>query len=174
MTDPHSDHPSAPSATGKRFAWLAALGVLLALTGMFQLLGGRDGGIVESTLEDGRAAIVLERDGSGHFLAEGFINGRPASFLLDTGATDVALSEKMARAMGLSFGPRITVMTAAGPAPAWRTRLDTVQVGALRLDNVRATITPGLGGQALLGMSFLQYFDWRQENDRLIIETQTN
>jgi aspartyl protease family protein len=73
--------------------------------------------------------------------------------------------------MGLKFGPRIVVMTAAGPSPAWRTRLDRVQVGTLSLDNVRATITPGLGQQALLGMSFLQYFNWRQENSRLVIET---
>lgn len=144
---------------------------MLALTAMFQLLTNRQGGIVESMSHNGLARVVLERDPSGHFIAEGTINGSPVSFLVDTGATDVAISDRVARQIGLDFGPRITVMTAAGPSPAWRTRLQSVELGELSLDNVRATITPGLGQQALLGMSFLRYYDWRQEADRLIIET---
>ena len=60
-------------------------------------------------------------------------------------------------------------MTAAGPAPAWMTRLDRVQVGDLTVDNVRASITPGLGDRALLGMSFLRHFSLRQEGGSLVI-----
>jgi aspartyl protease family protein len=60
-------------------------------------------------------------------------------------------------------------MTAAGPAPAWMTRLDRVTIGSISLDDVRATITPGLGSQALLGMSFLKHFDMRADGDRLEI-----
>ena len=126
---------------------------------------------MESRAENGRAMIALERDRSGHFLANGLVNGQELAFLVDTGATDVALSERKARELGLEFGPRMTVMTAAGPAVAWRTRLESVRIGSLELSNVRASITPGLGDRALLGMSFLQYFDWRQEQDRLVIET---
>jgi len=143
---------------------------MIGLTAFYQAVTRRGGGIIESFDENGRAMVVLQRDRSGHYLAQGEINGLPVHFLVDTGATDVAISEKLARSIGLEFGPRVTVMTAAGPAPAWKTRLRRVSFGSLALDNVRATITPGLGREALLGMSFLQYFSLRQEGDRLVIE----
>lgn len=150
-------------------AWLAVLGLMLGLTALFHALTRPTGGIVESTGEGGSAMIVLQRARNGHFLANGEVNGQAVTFLVDTGATDIALSEKFARGSGLEFGPRITVMTAAGPAPAWVTRLRQVKVGNLELNNVRATITPGLGAEALLGMSFLRHFSIRQEGDRLVI-----
>ena len=152
-------------------AWLAVLGLMLGLTAFFHAISGRDGGIVEQWNEDGHAQVMLERDRSGHFLAQGEINGHPVLFLVDTGATDVAISEKAAREMGLEFGPRTTVMTAAGPARAWRTRLDRVSLGTVALDNVRATITPGLGNEVLLGMSFLKYFHMRQDGNQMVLES---
>jgi aspartyl protease family protein len=118
---------------------------------------------------DGGAAVVLERRRSGHYVADGAINGQPIRFLVDTGATDVAISDRVARAMGLEFGPRMTVMTAAGPVRGWQTRLDSVQLGALALTDVRATIAPGLGNQALLGMSFLKHFSLVQQGEKLVI-----
>lgn len=165
----HGPHPRA----GRRFAWLAVIGLIIGLTAFYQALIRRDGGLTERVDESGRAMVVLQRDRSGHYLAEGEIDGHAVVFLVDTGATDVAVSERTARAMGLEFGPRITVMTAAGPAAAWRTRLRRVSLGSLSLDNVRATITPGLGREALLGMSFLQYFSLRQEGDRLVLESRS-
>lgn len=144
---------------------------MLGLTAFFHAISGRDGGIVEQWNEDGHAQVMLERDRSGHFLAQGEINGHPVLFLVDTGATDVAISEKAAREMGLEFGPRTTVMTAAGPARAWRTRLDRVSLGTVALDNVRATITPGLGNEVLLGMSFLKYFHMRQDGNQMVLES---
>jgi aspartyl protease family protein len=167
----HQNSVNRPqSRTGKRLAWLAVIGLMIGLTAFYQAVTRRGGGIIESFDENGRALVVLQRDRSGHYLAQGEINGLPVHFLVDTGATDVAISEKLARSIGLEFGPRVTVMTAAGPAPAWKTRLRRVSFGSLALDNVRATITPGLGREALLGMSFLQYFSLRQEGDRLVIE----
>jgi len=155
---------------GRLFAWLAVIGLILGLTGFYHVLTQRDSSIIETVGENGNSVVSLQRDRTGHFLAQGLINGHGVMFLVDTGATDVAVSEAAAREMGLKFGPRITVMTAAGPSPAWRTRLDQVSIGSLALNNVRAVITPGLGNKVLLGMSFLQYFDWRQEGDRLVLE----
>lgn len=155
---------------GQGMIWLAALGVLAGLTWIFSLGAGPDrGGMSRGVDASGRATVTLEQGQGGHYFAEGLINGQPVAFLVDTGATDVAISEREARRLGLEFGPRITVMTAAGPAPAWMTRLDRVQVGGLSVDNVRASITPGLGDQALLGMSFLRHFSLRQEDGRLVI-----
>ena len=170
MNQPGSEQ-RAHSRTGRWFAWLAVIGLIIALTAFYDALTQRSNGITELVNEDGHAMVVLQRGRSGHYLAEGKINGLPLVFLIDTGATDVAIAEKTARAMGLEFGPRIQIMTAAGPAMAWATRLDRVSLGGLELNNVRATITPGLGGEALLGMSFLKHFSLRQEGEKLIIES---
>ncbi len=155
--------------TGRGFAWLAIAGLILGLTAFYQAMMPDRGGLVESSGAGETAMIVLQRDRSGHYRVGGELNGHAIEFLVDTGATDIAVSERTARAMGLDFGPRTTVMTAAGPAPAWKTRIGRVTVGSLERENVRATITPGLGSEALLGMSFLRHYSIRQEDDRLVI-----
>jgi len=165
----HGSEDSPHAATGRLFAWIAVIGLMLGLTAFYHALTDQKGGIVSSEGFGATAAVQLERERSGHYVAEGQINGQPVTFLVDTGATDVAVSEKMARALGLEFGPRIRVMTAAGPVGAWVTRLDSVRLGTLERINVRATITPGLTEAALLGMSFLKHFNLQQEGDRLVI-----
>ena len=165
-----SDYPhNRDSSIGRSMLWAAAIAMLLGLTVLFRVIDTDRGGTIERADEAGRTMVVVKRARSGHFLAKGSINGQAVQFLVDTGATDVALSESLAHSLGLEFGPRVVVMTAAGPADAWMTRLDRVSVGSLSLSNVRATITPALGNEALLGMSFLQHFNLRQEGDELII-----
>ena len=147
---------------------MAALAIMGGLTALYQsAIGPERMRLAEDA--DGRAMVVLERRRSGHYLADGAINGQPVRFLVDTGATDVAISDRIARSIGLEFGPRMTVMTAAGPVRGWMTRLDSVELGALALSDVRATIAPGLGDQALLGMSFLKHFSIVQEGETLVI-----
>jgi len=149
--------------------WVAAIGLLGALYMLFSMLENDGSGTVSSVDSSGAAMVVLEQDRNGHYEAEGQINGRSVTFLVDTGATDVALPESTARALGLDFGPRVQVMTAAGPAGAWATRLDEVTVGGIRRKNVRATITDGEFNGILLGMSFLKYYDLQQQDGRLVI-----
>jgi aspartyl protease family protein len=124
-------------------------------------------------MQNTATGVVLKRDRSGHYLASGQINGMDVDFLIDTGATDVAIPESLARELGIEFGPRVTVMTAAGPAVAWMTRLDQVRLGGLALENVRGTITRGSMDRALLGMSFLRHFKLSQQGDELSIEGET-
>lgn len=163
----HGNH--ANSRLGQRMLWVAALGLLGGLYLLFSMLEDGGGNTVSSVDSSGAAMVILEQDRSGHYVAEGQINGRPVTFLVDTGATDVALPESMARALGLDFGPRVQVMTAAGPSSAWVTRLDEVSVGGIRRENVRASITDGEFNGILLGMSFLRHFDLQQSDGRLII-----
>ena len=162
---------SGESRTGRRMAWLAALALLAGLTALFQAMQDDGGGMVESVTGDGRAMVILEADRSGHYVAEGTINGQPVVFLVDTGATDVAIPAKAARAVGVELGPEVMVMTAAGPVRAWRARLDRVSVGGITLENVRATVTNAPMEEALLGMSFLKHFNIRQQNGKLIIDS---
>ena len=159
------------SGSGKQLYWAAIVALLLGMTALYHAVIRNDGGMRLQEDAAGRVMVVLQRKRNGHFTADGQINGHAVHFLIDTGATDVAVSEKAARSLGLEFGPRMTVMTAAGPVGGWMTRLDYIQVGTLALQNVRATITPGLGEEALLGMSFLEHFSIVQEGDTLVISS---
>jgi len=158
------------SRLGQRMLWFAALGLLGGLYLLFSTFeNDSGGGMVSSVDSGGFAMVVLEQDRSGHYQAQGQINGQPVNFLIDTGATDVALPESIARALGLDFGPRVQVMTAAGPSIAWMTRLDNVTLGGISRNNVRASITSGEFNGILLGMSFLRHYSLQQQDGKLII-----
>jgi aspartyl protease family protein len=159
------------SQQGKRLYWAAIVALLLGMTALYHAVLRNDGGMSTQMDSAGRIMVVLNRQRNGHFGAEGLINGEVVRFLVDTGATDVAISEDFARSKGLEFGPRIGIMTAAGRVGGWMTRLDSVQLGVLELRDVRAIITSGLGDEALLGMSFLKNFSMVQEGDTLVISS---
>ncbi|HET6565428.1 MAG TPA: TIGR02281 family clan AA aspartic protease [Xanthomonadales bacterium] len=154
---------------GKSLYWAAIVAIMLGLTALFQGVTRETRQLQSILTSGGEVALVLQRQRDGHYYAQGVINGTEVDFLVDTGASDVALSSAVARSLGLEFGPEITVMTAAGPVRGWITRLDSIQIGPLLLRNVRATITDGLGEQALLGMGFLKHFSMIQEGDTLIL-----
>ena len=120
------------------------------------------------TLGDG--TVVLEGNRSGHYVASGEINGAPVTFLLDTGATDVALSTRLARDLGLPRGAPMTLVTANGQALGYRTRLDSVRLGGIVLHDVAATFSDGIESDTvLLGMSFLKRLDFSQREGKLIL-----
>ncbi|GMR14822.1 MAG: TIGR02281 family clan AA aspartic protease [Gammaproteobacteria bacterium] len=162
----YRDNPE--SRIGRRMIWLAALVLLAGLYALFSALE-EDGGTVISIDAGGAAMIVLEQDRNGHYQVQGKINNQPVNFLVDTGATDVAVPESMARALGLKFGPPVKVMTAAGPSKAWMTRLNEVSIGGISRRDVRATITSGEFSEVLLGMSFLRHYSLRQQDGKLVI-----
>lgn len=106
-------------------------------------------------------SVVLKRGLDGHYRAEALINGRKVNVLVDTGATGVAISQKLADELGLKSRSAVRTMTANGESVAYMTRLESVQLGGIQAKNVAAIIAPGLGGDALLGMSFLARMDVR-------------
>ena len=162
----YGDNPE--SRIGKRMIWLAALGLLAGLYALFSVL--QQNGSTDYSVDAGGAAmIVLEQDRYGHYQVEGTINNQPVNFLIDTGATDVAIPRSLARDLGLKFGPQVQVMTAAGRSNAWMTRLNEVSIGGIRRRDVRATITSGEFGGVLLGMSFLRHYSLQQRDGKLII-----
>jgi len=115
-------------------------------------------------------AVVLERNRSGHYVASGEINGRPVTFLLDTGATDVALSSRLAQRLGLQRGAPVTLVTANGQTTGYRTRLDSVRLGGIVLHDVAASYSDGIEADTvLLGMSFLKRLDFSQRDGKLIL-----
>jgi aspartyl protease family protein len=117
----------------------------------------------------GNPEVLLQRNRAGHYVATGAIDDVPVVFLVDTGATDVAVSQKVAERIGLEKGFRVTVNTANGTAYGWNTILDNVTLGNIRMTAVPATIMPGLGQEALLGMSFLKRLTLIQRGEELLI-----
>ena len=119
----------------------------------------------------GAGEIVLKRDRAGHFTAGGRINGRSVQFLVDTGASQIAVPRQLAEALGLKRGLPIQLMTAAGPARGYMTRLESVQLATLQLNNAAAIIAEGLDpGTVLLGMNFLRQLEITQRGDELILK----
>ncbi|MEM1155817.1 MAG: TIGR02281 family clan AA aspartic protease [Pseudomonadota bacterium] len=119
---------------------------------------------------DGSAEVVLQRNRQGHYVTSGEINGSPVTFMLDTGATGVAIPSAVANRLGLEPGAAFPTQTANGVAVSYAVTLDQVSVGGIALPDVRASITPGLAtDQVLLGMSFLKHIEFTQRGDQLIL-----
>lgn len=103
--------------------------------------------------------IALRKAMNGHFEADARVNGAPVSFLIDTGATTIALSYEDAIAAG--YDPKdlaftLPIMTANGPALAAPVRLESVEIGPIRRVDLRATVAEqGKLEQSLLGMNFI-------------------
>jgi aspartyl protease family protein len=154
----------------------AAAIVLALLAGLFQneLDNQRNPNreVAARSIEGGGSEVVLQRNRQGHYVASGRINGQPFEFLLDTGATTVAIPVAVANRLGLKRGAPVRLHTANGEVSGWLTQLDSVSIGPLTLSNVRATIGPGLqDGQILLGMSVLRRLDFTQSGDKLVLRT---
>lgn len=105
--------------------------------------------------------VVLQRDLSGHYRAEAFINGVRTPVMVDTGATDVAISQAFADKLGLRSINAVRTQTANGDTVSYVTRLKSVKLGGIIAHEVSAAIVPGLGEEMLLGMSFLGRMDVR-------------
>ena len=122
--------------------------------------------------EGGGRQIVLSAESGGHFFSSGTINGKTVRFLVDTGATNVSMSQEDADRIGLDYknGPRGLTRTANGVIPVYGTNLTSVRVGDVVVYNVDATIVPGQMSHVLLGNSFLTRFQMRRDNDKLTLE----
>jgi len=113
----------------------------------------------------GKPSVSLAADPSGHFIAQGAINGASVLFLLDTGASSVTLPASEASRMRIDYkaGQVMAASTANGVIPAWRVTLDNVRVGDINLSQVEGLVVETSMPAALLGMSFLNRMDMKRE-----------
>ena len=123
----------------------------------------------------GSRSLGIPRDGRGHFLAEGRIEGQRIGFMIDTGASVVALNETSAARFGLrpSRGDyNATVTTANGTVKAARARLAMVDIGGLIVRDVDAMVLPDQAlSENLLGLSFLSKLKrFEYANGQLVLE----
>lgn len=135
-------------------------------------LGGAQVNLGGAASEGSGTEIRLAAGPGGHFVTGGSINGRAVRFLVDTGATNVAMSEALARSIGLDFtkGERGLTNTANGQVVAHRVSLREVRVGDVVLYNVDATVVPAPMEMVLLGNSFLTRFQMRRDADIMVLQ----
>lgn len=113
-----------------------------------------------------KPVVSLNADGRGHFFTTGTINGRSIDFMVDTGASSVAISSREAERLGIDYrsGQRGWVSTANGMTAAYRVLLNNVRIGGISLNMVPGMVLEGDGmSVALLGMSFLNQLDMKRE-----------
>jgi aspartyl protease family protein len=123
-----------------------------------------------SIVQGDQIEVRLEGNVQGHFVADGLINGEPVTFLLDTGATDVAIPAEQAERLELARGAPVMLQTANGQTTGYRTVLDSLALGDIVLRDVRAIVAPGFGGeQILLGMSALKQLEFTQRAGTLVL-----
>lgn len=120
-------------------------------------------------------SVTVPRDVRGHFEVDARVDGRLLSFMVDTGATVIALTAADAARLGLHPGRSeytVEVRTANGTVRAAPTELDRVEVGDLVVRNVAALVMPeGVLSDNLLGLSFLsrlRHFEYA--DGKLVLE----
>ncbi|MHC8364915.1 retropepsin-like aspartic protease family protein [Pseudomonas sp. ZT5P21] len=171
-----------PQTPGKRagrvfmvLAWCAALFLATRFFGQWEERQQNPNVVVTSQRGEGFIEVKLSSNTQGHFVASGQINGQPVDFLLDTGATDVAIPAEMAKRLKLEQGFGVTLSTANGRTEGYRTRVDRLQLGDIVLRDVRAIVVPGLDGkQVLLGMSALNKLEFTQRGGTMLLRQTTN
>ena len=128
-------------------------------------------GLPEQVIEGGETRVKMAPD--GHFWLRAEVNGRPAPFLVDTGATLTAISAEMAQDFGLrerDGGIPIMLNTANGTIAAKLTTIDHLRFGGIEGAGLDAVIAPNIGDTNVLGMNFLSRLQsWRVEGDTLIL-----
>lgn len=110
----------------------------------------------------------------GHYWVEGEINGMPAKFLIDSGATITAVSENVARDAGLnidSIGPGMMMQTANGMIEARRSSIAGLTIGPITTSDLNIIVSDRFEGVNVLGMNFLSRLkSWRVENGEMVLE----
>ena len=130
---------------------------------------------VQQPAQAGSRSLSIPRDARGHFQTEGRIDGQRIAFLVDTGASVVALNETSAAKFGLrpSRGDyNAAVTTANGTIKAARTRLAMVDIGGLVVRDVDALVLPDAALSVnLLGLSFLSKLKrYEYANGKMVLE----
>lgn len=128
-----------------------------------------------SGISDGQEIVMAAGEG-GHFTADGQINGKAVTFLVDTGASVVSIGQADADRLGLDYktAPGGFANTANGRIPVRSVTLASVRVGDVTVANVAAVVMPLSMPQVLLGNSFLTRFQMTRDNDTLRLSKRPN
>jgi aspartyl protease family protein len=147
---------------------------LLLAGGLFYFFDSKVHPNTAEQLSNDSTEVRLQRDLSGHYRAEAFINGVKTAVMVDTGATDVSISKEFADQLGIQSTAATRTQTANGETVGYMTRLKSVKLGGIEANDVAATIVNDLGEDMLLGMSFLNRMDVRLYKGTMTIRSTDN
>ncbi len=143
--------------------WFFIAAILYAvISGLLQ-----DGPLRVTMDTDATGSLVVQRQRDGHFYVEAQLNGQPATLLIDTGASTLAISEDLADSAGLTRCRPQQSHTANGITNTCMAKLDNLQIGPFTLQQVQTSVLPRLSGPGLLGMNVLQHFRMEQDGETL-------
>ena len=136
------------------------------------MLGGSPVSLGGANSAGGGDQIVLTAGLGGHFITGGSINGKPVQFMVDTGATTIAMSAADADRIGLNYkdSPRFSGSTANGVVTGHRVMLNSVRIGDVMVYGIEAAVLPLPMPHILLGNSYLTRFQMKRENDRMTLD----
>lgn len=158
---------------GHKFIIAMWIGVMIMVFFLFDDLLERDHNPNQQVLTqqvDKQNVVTLKRNRYGHYVTQGKINNHSITFLIDTGASDISIPDKIAKRLKLKYGQTRRYQTANGIIVGNLTTLRSVSIGKIKLRNVRASINPNMkNDEILLGMSFLKFIEFTQRADTLIL-----
>jgi aspartyl protease family protein len=164
------DSPRKIGITMLILAWLVLFGLLAVFFDDWLDEQQNPNQLTISNSHDTIREVKLLPNRQHHYVVDGLINNQPVVFLLDTGATDVVVPQALAQKLRLPAGRTHYVSTANGSIAVFNTQLDSLQIGSIRLQNIRASINPSMANElVLLGMSALRQIEFSQEGDALIL-----
>jgi len=164
--------PDPTTKLGKGFAviaWLMLLGVIyLFFDDYLQAQFNPNQQLRTAVGAGGERTVILTANRQGHYVGTLQLNGQEVDFLLDTGATMVAVSSDVARRTGMKQGRAYQTATANGLTTVYQSHIDQLQLGDIVLTNLSASIVPNLtGSEILLGMSALKHLEFAQQANQL-------
>ncbi|GLR72542.1 retropepsin-like aspartic protease family protein [Agaribacter marinus] len=152
--------------------WLLIFGLLIYFFSGFIERKYNPNQSPSSSTSGGVTEVILKQNNMGHYVTNGFINGEPVTFLLDTGATSVTVGAHLGKKLGLSAGQRFNAQTANGIVTVASTTINELRIGDIRLLDVEANLNPGMKqNEILLGMSALKRLELVQRGDTLMIRS---
>jgi aspartyl protease family protein len=145
---------------------------LLEVEGKRKELGMGQAASVAGSADSAPGSVVLYADSAGHYLTEGQVNGATLKFLVDTGATAIAMNSGDAKFAGIDYkkGERVPMQTANGVVNAYHVVINTVKLGGVVMHQVDGMVHEGGSPSVvLLGMSALNRLDMKREGIALTL-----
>ena len=143
--------------------WLAVMLVIYLVTDVYRKPA--EGKVLA------HGVLEIQRDRDGHFRVGGAVNGVPVQFMVDTGASIISITDRVAERAQLPEGVPMQFQTANGVREGTMRRADRIEVGPLTVNNLR--VGTGYTGEsekdALLGQNFLRYFDVSMSGNTMVL-----
>lgn len=140
-----------------------------ALIGLFYLFFARQQGPKVAVPAGAATEVPIERSRDGHFYVAGAVNGHAVTFLVDTGASVVAVSRVVAERIGLPRGRAVVIGTAGGSTRGEELAEQTISVGPITVRRARVVVLDNLANEALLGQNVLRHIEVVQTAGRMTL-----